>query len=112
MLGYPYSKALLENASIDFVKDKSDSSNIKKLLSKRVDAVIMERTSGLNVIAELSVENRVQYDDRYPISEMNDYFAFHKSTEGRKLAEAFSSALERMKRNGVYHKFYWKINLE
>ncbi len=101
-LGYPYAKKLTENHLIELDMAKNDEINVLKLIAKRIDVFVVEEVSGLKAFQSKGVTDKIQYDSSAPISEIDVYYAFQNTEEGKKLAEIISKVLGEMKKDGTY----------
>ena len=107
-LGYPYSIELTDNPLIVFDIVADDTINVKKLMTKRIDAFVAEEYSGLSAIQTEGGLEQVQYDPFMPISESRDYYAFQNTENGKILRDIFSRILDEMKNDGSYTRIIRK----
>ncbi len=102
--GYPYTIELTENSLIVFENAPGDENNIKKLLSGRIDAFVVELIAGLQASINVGVVDQIQYDSTSPIAQQNVYYAFQNTEAGKHLEAIVSSTLVGMKNDGTYAK--------
>ena len=105
-LGYPYVKEVTSRKGIAFESAISDEANVEKLMKGRLDAFIVEKSSGVSAFAKVNALDQMQVDLKSPVSQQDVYWAFQNNDEGRALARKFDVALEQMyKRPDFYKRF-------
>jgi ABC-type amino acid transport substrate-binding protein len=82
----------------------TDYANLRKLIAGRLDAFILDEKTGIRALEANGLTQQVQYDAKRPVFRQEVYYAFQNNAEGKALAERFSVALERLKRDGRYQK--------
>jgi len=103
-LGYPYTQELLENSLITFDQAPTDEQNAKKLVAGRIEAFVVEETTGLQVFEQLGGLDEVHYDPEAPIAKIYAYYAFHPTEKGQQLEKIFSEIIRQMKQDGTFEK--------
>lgn len=102
--GYPYSPELLENAAITFDEATTDAQSAKKLIAGRVEAFVVEETTGLQAFEQIGGVDDVLYDPEAPIATIYAYYAFHPTEQGRQLEQIFSDIIRHMKEDGTFEQ--------
>jgi len=98
--GYTYGAGLTSNSKLTLEYADSDLLNMRKLSKGRIDAVVVEKQSGLQALQESGATN-IAYDLNQPLSSRATYFAFQDTDEGRSLAATFSKAINDMTADGT-----------
>lgn len=80
----------------------SSTSNLKKLLSGRVDLWVYDNL-GMPGVAEQVGVDTIELDFVFPIDEVSLYIAFSKGTS-KKIVAKWQETLDDMKRDGVFRK--------
>ncbi len=106
-IGYPYAKKLTGNKKIKFHYISSDVKNMSMLSVGRIDAFVVEESSGKKALIESGVNN-VGYTSSTPLSKQDVYYAFQKNAQGKDAAAKFSKALADMKLDGTFGKIMSK----
>lgn len=101
-LGYPYTQELLENSSITFDQVPTDEQNAKKLVAGRVEAFVVEETTGLQAFEQIGGLDQVHYDPEAPIAKIYAYYAFQPTEKGQQLEQVFSEVIRQMKQDGTF----------
>ncbi len=99
---YPYAKAITQNPDIHILYVNTDEQNAMMLDRNRIDAFIVEESSGLQAFRKAGIEHKVHYDPSQPVSRQDVYYAFHRTELGRKLERDFSRALLSLKQSGQF----------
>lgn len=101
--GYPYAKEVTGNAKITFEEAQDDVANIQKLAAERIDVFVVEEKTGLKALQESGVQG-ITYAKGSPLSRQKVYIAFQPTDDGKRLAAAFSKALQEMKADGTFDR--------
>jgi len=102
--GYPYAREVSESSLYTVEPANTDDANLRKLIAGRLDAFILDEKTGIRALQKDGLTQQVQYDPKHPVSRQEVYYAFQNNAEGKALAEQFSTALEKLKRDGRYQK--------
>lgn len=102
--GYPYAREVSESTQYTVETANTDYANLRKLIAGRLDAFILDEKTGIRALEANGLTQQVQYDAKRPVFRQEVYYAFQNNAEGKALAERFSAALERLKRDGRYQK--------
>lgn len=104
MIGYSDTD-LLESKGIKVNTVKDELTNLKKLLSGRIDAFSMNTVVGNQIIKDnLSAEEQgklATFPDK-PLVETNMHAVFSPNARGKKLAEDFEKGLQMLRESGRY----------
>ncbi len=101
-----YPRELIENKKILFEGVETDLTNARKLLKGRFVATVIEEKSALKAFEKLKALDKIQYDEKHPVTRQNAYYAFHNTEEGRKIAELISNTIIEMKEDGSFLKIF------
>lgn len=104
--GYPYVKEVTERKDIAYETALTDEANVEKLMKGRLDAFVVEKSSGTRAFQKVDAFADMQVDYKKPVSRQDVYWAFQDTDEGRALARKFDAALTRLyKRSDFYRNF-------
>jgi len=81
----------------------NEEQNFKKLDAGRTDAFICDKIVGLYMLNQLGFKSKISPLPKV-VSSFDLYLAFTKKPGNDKLAEDFSAALKKIKKNGTYEK--------
>ncbi len=101
---YPYARELLDDADIDLVFVDTDEQNAMLLKKGRIDAFIVEESSGIQAFRNTGLIGEVHYSRSTSISQQDVYFAIYNDERGAKLERQISQALARLKRSGLFEQ--------
>ncbi|WP_026374714.1 substrate-binding periplasmic protein [Aestuariibacter salexigens] len=101
---YPYSQTLLNEPGIDFVYVDTDEQNAQLLSVGRIDAFVVEESSGIQAFRNTNLIGEVHYPKANWISEQDVYFAVYKDGDGKHLEKRISQALTRLKQSGLFEQ--------
>lgn len=97
--GYPYKKEMIKDLNLKIVFNQSDEGCFTMLVNKRVDLVLCEEFSALDVIHSTSRLQFIEYDKTKPFSSTPVHFAFHDTPNGRQLYEKFNFQIKKLLEN-------------
>ena len=104
--GYPYVKAVTEHQGVGYQTALTDEANVEKLMKGRLDAFVVEKSSGTRAFQKVGAFAQMQVDYKRPVSRQDVYWAFQDTDEGRTLARKFDAALSKLyKRADFYQRF-------
>jgi len=104
--GYSYGVDIVNNEKISIEYVRSDDTNVKKLISGRLDAIVGDAHSTVNAITQNKVEDQLRYDLSDPISLLDVFFQFQPTDQGNKLCAAVSVALEQLREEGALKTWF------
>jgi polar amino acid transport system substrate-binding protein len=110
--GYPYAREVSQNGLFKVEEALSDEANIRKLMAGHIDAFVLDEKTGVKAFQQMGLTGQMQYASGLPVSRQEVYYAFQNNAEGRKLAEGFSAALEKLKRDGQYQQITQGITFQ
>ncbi len=102
--GYPYSIKLTRNPKIIIDTAKDYESNIKKLMSGRIDAFVGTGELTVAEFKRLNLHNQMQTDNTSRTIIQEIYFAFRDTDRGRSLRAAFETHLSAMIEEGEVNR--------
>jgi len=102
--GWSYPPELMENPTIRKAEVETFEQNIKKLQAGRIDAAILSSTD----LSDLEAKKffGIHYDLEKRVFLKKAVFRFHADEKGKKLADAFQTALAALKKDGGYEKIF------
>ncbi|MDD5065899.1 MAG: transporter substrate-binding domain-containing protein [bacterium] len=111
--GYGYGNLVEQDKKIIKEYSKADAILIHKLLSRRLDLIILFDKVADYLIPKLNVQGRIK--QLGPSDSIDLYIAFSKKhPDGKKYRDIFSSGFGKIKRNGIYQKILndWDAKLK
>ena len=104
--GYSYGTEIINNSAINIQYVDNDDTNLKKLLSGRVDAIVGDVHSTVNAITANNAEEKVYYDAENPINYLDVFFLFSDTAENKAICEQVSVALDQLKESGDLYNWF------
>ncbi|WP_161998053.1 substrate-binding periplasmic protein [Silvanigrella paludirubra] len=101
MRGYSYPKDFLEAKNfikVDITGDSGSERNFKKLIYDRVDLVIENKTTGLQILKKLGEEKNVTLTEK-SLDKLKLYLSFSMKYKNDDLVKYFNNELSKIKRN-------------
>ena len=98
--GFSYGQ-VEENKKINIQYVSSDEQNIEKLLSGRIDAIIGDNASTVNVIEHSKNSKSIFYDLEQPIDILDVFYVFQNTPQGHIIRDKVNSAIQSLKREGL-----------
>ncbi len=102
--GYPYADFVLKNKGTEIFYSDSDTSCLKMLNLGRVDGFVCEAISGFSALKKLNFKSITA--NKKTLSSMKVYFSFLRNNRGKKLSEAFTREIEKMKKSGELNNIF------
>ncbi len=109
--GFSYTKEFMEFIKNEKAVEAVDTGNlnIKKLLKKRVDIIVMPRRVGIKLLEELDTNKKILMLET-PLDVSHLYMMFSKKTMKSEFAQRFSQALKEFKLTPQYREIKKKYN--
>jgi hypothetical protein len=106
VMGYSYGKDIVENPKIELIRVDNDDTNLKKLLTHRIDVIVGDAHSTINSIKQSDNQESVSYDLDHPVSLLDVFFLFQDSKEGIELCERVSKSIDALQENGKLNRWF------
>lgn len=103
---YAYDEAFLKNPNIEIVKDISDQKNMERLLSKKVDYILVDALL-LQYLLKYQTNDVSQFLEigTTPLSIKALHFALNANIEGaEEIITLFNQEIDKMMSDGTYHE--------
>jgi len=107
--GYYYSPEFLEfiRTEKNFEDVAYDDQNLKKLVHRRLDYIVMDKMNGLYLIKKMGLSGKVVAIKK-PLNTVSIYAIFSKETVEKSFVDSFSAALGEFKTSFEYKLIYKK----